>query len=190
VSLHSSRRGRLVTQNDSLSAPRSASLTSFRTRRPRLAGGDRSPTAPASLATRSVRVCLRKRLARQRPQRFLASNGDGSREKRPIERVSVPCPPPSIARGGSLPPSMHRTTNKPVTRDLDGECALQPLPRRQSKKLFVRTYSSRTAQFDAVHTWLILPVVICLSQRLSHAGLSTGRIRRNCEWLIKSVMVP
>jgi len=37
---------------------------------------------------------------------------------------------------------------------------------------------------------LILPVVICLSQRLSHAGLSTGPIRRNCEWLIKSVMVP
>ncbi len=24
-------------------------------------------------------------------------------------------------------------------------------------------------------TWLIVPVVICLSQRLSHAGLSTGR---------------
>ncbi len=42
----------------------------------------------------------------------------------------------------------------------------------------------------AVDTWLILPVVICLSQRLSHAGLSTGPIRRNCEWLIKSVMVP
>ena len=41
-----------------------------------------------------------------------------------------------------------------------------------------------------VGTWLILPVVICLSQRLSHAGLSTGPIRRNCEWLIKSVMVP
>ena len=26
--------------------------------------------------------------------------------------------------------------------------------------------------FDAVATWLILPVVICLSQRLSHASLS------------------
>ena len=40
-------------------------------------------------------------------------------------------------------------------------------------------------------TWLILPVVICLSQRLSHACLSTSlRTKRNCEWLIKSVMVP
>ena len=40
-------------------------------------------------------------------------------------------------------------------------------------------------------TWLILPVVICLSQRLSHACPSTSlRTKRNCEWLIKSVMVP
>ena len=41
-----------------------------------------------------------------------------------------------------------------------------------------------------VSTWLILPVVICLSQRLSHACLSTDRFTRwNREWLIKSVMV-
>ena len=39
-------------------------------------------------------------------------------------------------------------------------------------------------------TWLILPVVICLSQRLSHACLSISYlIQRNCEWLIKSVIV-
>ena len=39
-------------------------------------------------------------------------------------------------------------------------------------------------------TWLILPVVICLSQRLSHACLSiSDLIRWNCEWLIKSVIV-
>jgi hypothetical protein len=39
-------------------------------------------------------------------------------------------------------------------------------------------------------TWLILPVVICLSQRLSHACLSINCfILRNCEWLIKSVIV-
>src|SRR6266566_1216256 len=38
--------------------------------------------------------------------------------------------------------------------------------------------------------WLILPVVICLSQRLSHACLSISQIiQRNCEWLIKSVMI-
>ena len=39
-------------------------------------------------------------------------------------------------------------------------------------------------------TWLILPVVICLSQRLSHACLSKSFPKRNCGWLIKSVMVP
>ena len=38
--------------------------------------------------------------------------------------------------------------------------------------------------------WLILPVVICLSQRLSHACLSISLfIRRDCGWLIKSVIV-
>ena len=38
-------------------------------------------------------------------------------------------------------------------------------------------------------TWLILPVVICLSQRLSHACLSINSIPWNCEWLIKTVIV-
>ena len=38
-------------------------------------------------------------------------------------------------------------------------------------------------------TWLILPVVICLSQRLSHACLSISIIPRNCRRLIKTVMV-
>lgn len=40
-----------------------------------------------------------------------------------------------------------------------------------------------------VVTWLILPVVICLSQRLSHACLSINGIQWNCGWLIKSVIV-
>ena len=41
-----------------------------------------------------------------------------------------------------------------------------------------------------IDTWLILPVVICLSQRLSHACLSINKsILWNCEWLIKSVIV-
>ena len=37
--------------------------------------------------------------------------------------------------------------------------------------------------------WVILPVVICLSQRLSLACLSISIIQRNCEWLIKTVIV-
>ena len=44
--------------------------------------------------------------------------------------------------------------------------------------------------FNKIVTWLILPVVICLSQRLSHACLSINDfIQWNCEWLIKSVIV-
>ena len=42
---------------------------------------------------------------------------------------------------------------------------------------------------ERIATWLILPVVICLSQRLSHACLSITFILGNCEWLIKSVIV-
>ncbi len=38
-------------------------------------------------------------------------------------------------------------------------------------------------------TWLILPVVICLSQRLSHACVGITCIPVNCEWLGKSVIV-
>jgi hypothetical protein len=38
-------------------------------------------------------------------------------------------------------------------------------------------------------TWLILPVIICLSQRLSHACLSISIIQRDCGRLIKSVII-
>ena len=47
----------------------------------------------------------------------------------------------------------------------------------------------RCATRSKIVTWLILPVVICLSQRLSHACLSITFILGNCEWLIKSVIV-
>ena len=41
-----------------------------------------------------------------------------------------------------------------------------------------------------ISTWLILPVVIRLSQRLSHACLSINNfVLWNCEWLIISVIV-
>ena len=38
-------------------------------------------------------------------------------------------------------------------------------------------------------TWLILPVVICLSQRLSHACPRISILQQICEWLIKTVIV-
>ena len=48
---------------------------------------------------------------------------------------------------------------------------------------------SRKRSSGYVQTWLILPVVICLSQRLSHECLSISVSLRNCEWLIKTVIV-
>ena len=60
---------------------------------------------------------------------------------------------------------------------------------RRADLRIVRRATAHTVLRKAV-TWLILPVVICLSQRLSHACLSISvLIRRNCEWLIKSVLV-
>ena len=53
--------------------------------------------------------------------------------------------------------------------------------------LVLQVCSGRRVQEES--TWLILPVVICLSQRLSHACLSITVILGNCEWLIKSVIV-
>ena len=50
------------------------------------------------------------------------------------------------------------------------------------------SYYKDTKNINVV-TWLILPVVICLSQRLSHACLSINVIQWNCEWLIKTVIV-
>ena len=42
---------------------------------------------------------------------------------------------------------------------------------------------------NSIATWLILPVVVRSSQRLSHACLSMNIIQWNCEWLIISVIV-
>ena len=57
--------------------------------------------------------------------------------------------------------------------------------------IWVRLHRSHFARnSNTIVTWLILPVVICLSQRLSHACLSVNKfILWNCEWLIKSVIV-
>ena len=58
---------------------------------------------------------------------------------------------------------------------------------------FLRERASDLSFFPVLFTrvtWLILPVVICLSQRLSHACLSINNfVLWNCEWLIKSVIV-
>ena len=89
----------------------------------------------------------------------------------------------------------NRSTARPRSRECGSEVA-EPQARgrrggaeqsptgREMPKAVDRRPASRTV------TWLILPVVICLSQRLSHACLSISEsIQRNCEWLIKSVIV-
>ncbi len=61
---------------------------------------------------------------------------------------------------------------------LSSQTPIIPIPRAPACRLI------------QIATWLILPVVICLSQRLSHACLSINNfILWNCEWLIKSVIV-
>ena len=55
---------------------------------------------------------------------------------------------------------------------------------------FEIVYSVSDLLFMKILTWLILPVVIRLSQRLSHACLSISNfVLWNCEWLIISVIV-
>ena len=52
-----------------------------------------------------------------------------------------------------------------------------------------RIFACCTGGVWQMPTWLILPVVICLSQSLSHACLSISSLLRNCEWLIITVII-
>ena len=73
--------------------------------------------------------------------------------------------------------------------------ATVPSMRASPKKLHTVVCEARQASRRALKiestaaTWLILPVVICLSQRLSHACVGITCIPENCEWLGKSVIV-
>jgi hypothetical protein len=63
---------------------------------------------------------------------------------------------------------------------------LQDGPALKERRAACERPSGKT--HDSV-TWLILPVVICLSQKLSHASLSLSCLQRNCRRLIISVIV-
>ena len=89
----------------------------------------------------------------------------------------------------------HESTSPSVTLVLCYHCCCEDhtifakpnyLALQFSKKSFGRSVEMQCLK---IVTWLILPVVICLSQRLSHACLSISVIQRNCEWLIKTVIV-
>ena len=91
---------------------------------------------------------------------------------------------PRAVRRRRAPPSV--TTSCDVTRPCPRASAAEggSRPRRSPPQV-----GGRGARRTVV-TWLILPVVICLSQRLSHACASiSNRTKRDCEWLIKSVIV-
>ena len=84
--------------------------------------------------------------------------------------TTVNTPRPERARRPAAPPAANR------------------LRRRRLRARDAPRKAGRRAR-PTVVTWLILPVVICLSQRLSDACLSITFILGNCEWLIKSVIV-
>ena len=130
------------------------------------------------------------------PRPYLLSSKTTAKGRESITRLSQTSGPPALAGGGSREvtrwkplrgPSRHAT--KPLS--FAGERAV---PSRMHGVVPVmadarRCGPSGPANTEAV-TWLILPVVICLSQRLSHASVSTStHVKRNCEWLIKSVVV-
>ena len=77
-----------------------------------------------------------------------------------------------VGPGGVMPSS------RPTERERTGE-VIHP-----------RRWPTRRKTGCGPASWLILPVVICLSQRISHACLSTPLAKGNCEWLIKSAVVP
>jgi hypothetical protein len=66
----------------------------------------------------------------------------------------------------------------------DGVCISQSMPKITPEAESESAYTAKVSvglvgdlPFTREATWLILPVVICLSQRLSHACLSTCRIK-------------
>jgi hypothetical protein len=97
------------------------------------------------------------------------------------ERPSGPRPSRGSTEVGGLRIRGRRTAEPRATRGSEAE---PDRARHDDAEAVDRRPALRTV------TWLILPVVICLSQRLSHACLSISEsIQRNCEWLIKSVIV-
>ena len=85
--------------------------------------------------------------------------------------------------------ALQKTTHHPAVEEQNA-CSHELEPTRLPR---ISNYSWDGEPFEktssSAATWLILPVVICLSQRLSHACLSISIVQRNCRRLIKTVMV-
>ena len=95
----------------------------------------------------------------------------------------------SVGPGGSRPLGRRGGAARRLPAAGRAECGAGVALRHAAPLVGARPAGSE-ARGSAEATWLILPVVICLSQRLSHACASiSNRTKRNCEWLIKSVIV-
>ena len=104
--------------------------------------------------------------------------GRGKVYRAPADRRDVRAP-----SGGLLqPPRRSGTRTRPRAAQQRssgvprGSPAQRPSPQgpRTHRESFRRCRACSPRVDDGLATWLILPVVICLSQRLSHACLSTG----------------
>jgi hypothetical protein len=145
-------------------------------------GRPRRPSRRAALSPLHNDSCGERRARRRAAGGVVASRAARRTKTLPATKTNVS---QYEARSGSLSSGTLRTTchGKRTVYESTVPCP------SSSPVVLSLAGAGRRAR-GTVGTWLILPVVICLSQRLSHAGLSTGPIRRNCEWLIKSVMVP
>ena len=81
------------------------------------------------------------------------------------------------------------TTHYPADVCVMCACACMTFRRECAPLRACALRSARTHLDKKVATWLILPVVIRSSQRLSHACLSINLLLWNCERLIISVIV-
>ncbi|GFS71396.1 hypothetical protein NPIL_388741 [Nephila pilipes] len=125
------------------------------------------------------------------PKLFRVSGSGRGRPRGPSGPRSWGLASLSIQRVGTSPSgdALSRTAESLETRKKHGphwEREAVPLKFRRVR----RGPRGRLSRKRSEDNWLILPVVICLSQRLSHARVSTSDTRkRNRKWLIKSVTV-
>ena len=116
----------------------------------------------------------------------------------------VRCPPRSVYCNSGSCRMGNGTTRRcrvsaPLAGRLPADCLIEHTHRLLRRPLAARDLRSvrhcavlpvgARVCLVTIVTWLILPVVICLSQRLSHACLSISMLCRNCRRLIKTVMV-
>ena len=166
-----------------LCTPPTASLYAPRERHALLAVGPRHSTQPS---IRGIRCQQRPVWLPVAPGRRVVLSFDGrpnrQEQRRPTRTAVRPRRAQREGRAGrqagreraSVPGQSHCCCRRRRRRALGRESRAQSLKqsRCRADPLWARIITCRKR---AAATWLILPVVICLSQRLSHACVSTYR---------------